>query len=141
MKVEDSFKNHEGKYDISYIIKRPLTSSMLWLVLAEVFKKGMPWLRASCSPLSLSTALSPSQSHLLPISSRSTSGEASWRGREEGRRNHPTTANHVPLSEDNISESHWVPKVMTAAYMHQLKYLVINAHYQNCHKIGITIAT
>ena len=57
---------------------------MLWLVLAEVSKKGIPWLRASCSPLSLSTALFASQSHLLPISSRSTSEEACWRRREWG---------------------------------------------------------
>ena len=59
---------------------------MLWLVLAEVSMKGMPWLRASCSPLSLSTALFASQSHLLPISSRSTSEEACWRERKGERK-------------------------------------------------------
>ena len=59
---------------------------MLWLVLAEVSKKGMSWLRASCSPMLLPTALFASKSHLLPISSRCTSEEACWRGREWRKR-------------------------------------------------------
>ena len=63
---------------------------------------------------------------------------------EEGKREEEIIQQQLTVSHSQkiTSQSHWVVKVMTAAHMHlAAEILSHNAHYQNCHKIGITIAT
>jgi len=76
---------------------------MLWPDLAEVSRKGMFQFCANSSPLCFGTSLPSSKSHLLPISSCSTSGAAFWVGGQTKERSHATKL-IISHSQKNISE-------------------------------------
>ena len=64
------------RFNTDHYLINTITSSILWLVLALVSRKGMPWVSARSLPRLVGMALLVSQSHLLPINSRSTSADA-----------------------------------------------------------------
>lgn len=76
---------------------------------------------ATSSPLCFGTSLPSSKSHLLPISSRSTSGAAFWVGGQRKERSHATEV-IISHSQKNISELLDAKGQHTCTY--QLKWLV-----------------